>query len=621
MIDQTSIDLVQLVGGNLKRVAATNGGEYAGACPFCGGRDRFRVWPERGRWWCRQCERHGDALSFVQQREGFGFGEALRYLGLQGNEPTWSPAPRQPVLPEAVEPPAPAWQQAALAFVEQAEAALWGDYDRPLNWLRSRGFADDTLRQARVGYHAGVGPHGDGQYVARTAWGLLPDEGKHNLWLPRGIVIPWLVQGELWRVAIRRPVPDDAWQAVRNPPQTSPAPHGIAAMVLRCLREQHSYLTVRTLAQRCALAVADVQTALADLDTAKLVQPPTRHYFVPGSRNALYNADALQRGKPAMLVEAALDALAVQQEAGDLVSAVATGTTGARGIRWLGKLAGCTPMLLSYDNDQGGTAPTRHWRDVFREQAHVWRPYPDDPAAMLEHGFAVRGWIEAGLRHAGYAIPGKIDPITAARHAAAATIMNGNGWQEALAELATVSQEEYDSLCDKPRYAARLAELRQRQQQEVLSERAQAEQTEHAHRDPEPPAPADTGTDNDTPAPAEQASDTPAPPVQPVARTRPRFARNVEVEPIHLKKPNTSADVATVAATLDSSGIPAGWRWEPSRPYMLVHDASGQHTSMDVNKQRVIVEALSLALDWRIPRAYEAYEAYIAAEASEQEDA
>jgi len=29
----------------VKRVATTGGGEYAGPCPMCGGRDRFRKWP------------------------------------------------------------------------------------------------------------------------------------------------------------------------------------------------------------------------------------------------------------------------------------------------------------------------------------------------------------------------------------------------------------------------------------------------------------------------------------------------------------------------------------------------------------------------------------------------
>ena len=40
-------DLLTLIGCDtaLKKVASTKGGEYAGPCPFCGGRDRFRVWP------------------------------------------------------------------------------------------------------------------------------------------------------------------------------------------------------------------------------------------------------------------------------------------------------------------------------------------------------------------------------------------------------------------------------------------------------------------------------------------------------------------------------------------------------------------------------------------------
>ena len=41
------VDLLALIGRDvqLRRVASTNGGEWAGPCPFCGGHDRFRVWP------------------------------------------------------------------------------------------------------------------------------------------------------------------------------------------------------------------------------------------------------------------------------------------------------------------------------------------------------------------------------------------------------------------------------------------------------------------------------------------------------------------------------------------------------------------------------------------------
>ena len=71
-------DLLQLIGGDLKRVAGTGGGEWAGACPFCGGKDRFRVQPHAeggGRWLCRQCTdgKWGDAIDFVMRAGGLDF--------------------------------------------------------------------------------------------------------------------------------------------------------------------------------------------------------------------------------------------------------------------------------------------------------------------------------------------------------------------------------------------------------------------------------------------------------------------------------------------------------------------------------------------------------------------
>jgi len=55
-----------------------------------------------------------------------------------------------------------------------------------------------------------------------------------------------------------------------------------------------------------------------------------------GFANGLYNAGALIAGRPAMLVEGALDALTIEQEAGDLVTPVATGATGgARRMHWV----------------------------------------------------------------------------------------------------------------------------------------------------------------------------------------------------------------------------------------------------------------------------------------------
>jgi hypothetical protein len=103
--------------------------------------------------------------------------------------------------------------------------------------------------------------------------GLPPDQKK--IWLPPGIVFPWLIGSELWRISIRR------------------IGHTIG-------KEQ-------------------------------------RYVVVSGSGNTLYGLDMLQPNAPAMMVEGVLDALSVVQEAGDLLAVVATGsTTGRRLLRWVG---------------------------------------------------------------------------------------------------------------------------------------------------------------------------------------------------------------------------------------------------------------------------------------------
>src|SRR5437764_6759257 len=83
--EERAMNLLELLTRDtrLRRMASTRGGEYAGPCPFCGGRDRFRVQPEQGLWWCRSCsgDRWQDAIAYVQKRDGATFAEACAILG------------------------------------------------------------------------------------------------------------------------------------------------------------------------------------------------------------------------------------------------------------------------------------------------------------------------------------------------------------------------------------------------------------------------------------------------------------------------------------------------------------------------------------------------------------
>jgi hypothetical protein len=330
-------DLLTLVSRDvsLTRQANTHGGEYAGPCPFCGGVDRFRVWPyaEQPGWWCRRCRQSGDTVGYIALRQKVSRAVASAQLGLATDDQMSRVAPVTP--PEPVKPPPPAWRAAANTFVNACYERLWSTAGAiALRFLHARyGLDERMLVWGMLGYND------RDQYMPREAWGLPPKQviepgGRrrlvHNLWLPRGIVIPWFIVADTWKIFIRRPVG----------------------------------------------------------------QP--KYYQLPGGSNTLYGADALSPTKPALLCEAALDALVIRQVAGDLITPVASGTTGARRMNWIIKLAQTPQVLLAFDQDAGGDSPEDYWSQVL-PRTRIWRPYVDDPAAMHVAGMDVRAWIAAGL--------------------------------------------------------------------------------------------------------------------------------------------------------------------------------------------------------------------------------
>ena len=312
---------------DLRRAGATAGGEYAGPCPWCGGRDRFRVWPEhpsgRSRWWCRRCDRRGDGIDLLRDLKGMGFREAAAAVGQPVDD-------RGPASPSRLRqepplgPPSAAWQCRAEEIAQEAEKTLWAPCSaRALAYLQRRGFTEGTIHGARLGYVV------EDRRELAEAWGLPADH--REVWVPRGISIPWRACGALWRLNVRRPA--------GQPKYIGPA----------------------------------------------------------GSKSGLYGADGLRPDRPAVLVEGELDALAVAQEAGDLVAAVATGSTcGGRHPQWVRLLAAAPILLVAYDDDDAGEAAAGWW---LKALPHARRLAPEgDPAAMLETGADLHVWVREALR-------------------------------------------------------------------------------------------------------------------------------------------------------------------------------------------------------------------------------
>lgn len=122
-----SLPLLDLIP-DLKRIGSSRGGsEYHGPCPFCGGDDRFIVWPEQGntgRYWCRQCNRKGDTIQFLRDRDGCSFAEAKRQLGLSTDPPSREATRRQRAQRHALA----AAQQAFADWSREKMTALTDQY-------------------------------------------------------------------------------------------------------------------------------------------------------------------------------------------------------------------------------------------------------------------------------------------------------------------------------------------------------------------------------------------------------------------------------------------------------------------------------------------------------------
>jgi len=211
---KTTTDILSLIGQdtNLKKVS---GDEWAGPCTFCGGEDRLRVQPSKGRWWCRQCsgQHWGSAVDYVMKRENVDLREACRRLGANDMSNFRSvPVQPQAKAPEPETPPA--WVMAGLAAATDCAARLWYvTGDRARDWLHARGLRDETLQAWCIG-------HNPGQRCWKRPDGQLEYGRKiSGLWVPSGIVIPlFAVDGALWGLNIRRLdiAGEDKYKAVKG---------------------------------------------------------------------------------------------------------------------------------------------------------------------------------------------------------------------------------------------------------------------------------------------------------------------------------------------------------------------------------------------------------------------
>ncbi|HOU49846.1 MAG TPA: primase-helicase zinc-binding domain-containing protein [Smithella sp.] len=364
------LDLLHTDGHMMKKVATTHGGEYCGPCPFCGGTDRFRVWPESGRYWCRSCGKAGDEIQYLRDRRGLSYVDACRYLGNEpkrngdkcGNVQHLQEAYRDKTdklsdlqeayrdqislsenlqnlqitkignLQESKTPGEP-WRRNASAFLDVVIKNLWAPSGAPVRqWLNAeKGLSDETIKKARLGYSRAD------LFEPRASWSLsanVIDGKERKLWIPGGLVIPFIHNGDVHRLRIRRDNPGDG----------------------------------------------------------------SRYVVVSGSSPAPL---MIGRDKAAaVIVESEIDAWLISQEAGDLIMTISMGNAQAKPDTATHTILKDTPIILnSLDTDDAGAkAAWKFWPETYGGKVRRWPAiHGKDASAARLNGLNIREWIIAGM--------------------------------------------------------------------------------------------------------------------------------------------------------------------------------------------------------------------------------
>jgi len=328
------LDLLISDGFEPKKSATTNGGEYSTPCPACGGRDRFRSWPEKDRYWCRQCGKSGDSIQYLRDFHGLSFRQAAE----QVEKSSFSSGQRKSIHARQKGKPEAApdlWISKAERLVDYAHHSL---LDSPviMDWLKThRGLSAETVKRNRIGWLD------RNHFCERRSWGLPTVIGKNGqpkkLFVPSGLIIPSFEQNKIIRIRIRRNDPGDFGRYYVLPGSN------MAPMIL-------------------------------------------------GELKPWPNAD------PAIIVESELDAMLMFQEIKSRYVIIALGSATVKPDDELAsQLKAALYVIVSLDADEAGNKATQWWLQNFKNAAWFPMPaeFGKDPTEARLSGLDLGVWLQA----------------------------------------------------------------------------------------------------------------------------------------------------------------------------------------------------------------------------------
>jgi DNA primase len=330
------IQLAEELQLNPKRTAATNGGEYHSPCPNCGGKDRFIIWEQANRYFCRQCEAKGDGIQFCRDFMGLSYQEACSKLNIeQSRKPSRKETGKPIFSPLIASQPSPQWQEKSNEFVAESLHALMKE-EKALQSLYERGFSQGNIKKFSIGWNS------EDKFYPLPTWGLPNAWNEENrekkLWLPKGIVIPTFIQQSVIKLKIRR----HDWQESDSLPK---------------------YVEISG-SMKCPSIYGNIETQVI------------------------------------VILESELDAMLVQQYASDICASMAIGGVGKKpDLNTDAYLKKALLILFALDFDEAGKKAYPFWRSAY-PQLRAWPiPKGKSPGDALKLGVDLRKWILDGINH------------------------------------------------------------------------------------------------------------------------------------------------------------------------------------------------------------------------------
>jgi len=325
--------MAKRVGLEPKQVASTGGGEYHSACPSCIGTDRFYMHPNKkmknclGSYRCRKCEIKGDTIQFARDFCGCSFSEAVELANATIPQKTYISQLYKKTArndPKPLSLPSKKWITAANSFVDYAQQQI---LQRPeiLKCLQTRGIDIVAVKKYKIGWNPNE------LWRDREKWGL-PDN-KKTLWLPKGIVIPYIDQhGNTLRLKMRRA-------------------KGLNA-------DNYS-----------------------------------KYIIIPGSANGLWTIGNTKH-KTMVVVESELDAYALHHRVEDFACVVAVGSCLKNPDNVTDYLAKAKKnLIICHDNDEAGEKMLAKWKRLYPKTVDYPTPIGKDIGEAIQRQLNVRPWI------------------------------------------------------------------------------------------------------------------------------------------------------------------------------------------------------------------------------------